>query len=174
VLRQSRLVTELSAAAWKTLVDDFADHANANSNLTVTAWGGAINSYPREKSAFIHRDASFNIYVTGFWNGAAEEAQMQAYLERWREFIEPFWTGGIFQDFADTDCPDYRSSYWGEAFAALVAVKRKYDPSGLFSFSQAIQARPGKPEPVTWPPGVVAALSRPIEAPPSPNEPVAP
>lgn len=163
VLRQARFVSELKALDWITLVDDFADHANLFSTLTLSAWGGAIGAYPREQSAFIHRDAAFNVYVTGFWDGAADEQKMQAYLARWRAFIAPFWTGGIYQDFADADCPDYRYNYWGDAFAALLAVKRKYDPEGLFTFPQAIVARTGETPAATWPPQVVASLDQAIE-----------
>ncbi len=163
VLRQARFVSELQALDWKALVDDFAEHANRFSTLTLSAWGGAIGAYPRERSAFIHRDAAFNMYVTGFWDGAADEQQMQAYLARWRAFIAPFWTGGIYQDFADSDCPDYRSNYWGDAFAALLAVKRKYDPQGLFAFPQAIVARSGETPAATWPPQVAGWLDKAIE-----------
>ena len=163
VLRQSRFVSELGAPDWQTLVDDFAEHANLHSTLTLSAWGGAIGAYPREKSAFIHRDAAFNLYVTGFWDGAAEESRMHAYLRRWRSFVAPFWNGGIYQDFADADCPDYRAAYWGEAFPALLAVKRKYDPRGLFRYAQAVEPRAGRPPAATWPPQVVAWLGRPIE-----------
>ncbi len=163
VVRQARFLEELGASDWKTLVEDFEAHANMHSTLTVAGWGGAIQAYPIEKSAFIHRNAPLNMYVTGFWTSAEEESKMQAYLARWRSFVAPFWNGGIYQDFADTDCPDYRSNYWGDAFAALVAVKRKYDPSGVFKFSQAIEARPGGQPPPTWPPTVVAWLHKPIE-----------
>ncbi len=164
VLRQSRFVSELGAPDWQALVDDFAQHANLHSTLTLSAWGGAIGAYPRENSAFVHRSAAFNMYVTGFWDGAAEEQKMQAYLRRWRGFVAPFWNGGIYQDFADAECPDYRAAYWGDAFPALLAVKRKYDPRGLFRHPQAIAPRAGRQTSPTWPPLVVAWLGRPIEA----------
>lgn len=163
VLRQARFVSELGLPHWQTLVDDFEAHANLNSTLTLAGWGGAISAYPVEKSAFIHRSAALNIYVTGFWRDDQEELKMQAYLARWRSSVAPFWNGGIYQNFADADCPDYRSSYWGDAFPALLAVKRKYDPNGLFRFAQAIEARPGGQPPAVWPPTVVAWLNKPIE-----------
>ena len=161
VLRQSRFVSRLGVPDWRTLVQDFADHANPHSTLTLNAWGGAIGSFPLDDSAFIHRSAEFNLYVTGFWQSLAEEQQMQGYLQRWRDFIAPFWTGGVFQNFADPDCPDYRKSYWGSAFPALLAVKAKYDPAQLFRFAQVIE---GPTQPVAGPPLVKQWLARPIEA----------
>ena len=160
VLRQSRFVSELAERHWQTLVDDFAAHANVYSTLTMNAWGGAIASYPRENSAFIHRSAAFNMYVTGFWKGPADEQRMRLYLQRWRDFIAPYWNNGIYQNFADPECPDYRSNYWADAFPALLAVKTKYDPEGVFRFPQAIE---GASLPVTWPPKVVQWLGKPIE-----------
>ncbi|OUM00330.1 FAD-binding oxidoreductase [Variovorax sp. JS1663] len=163
VLRQARFVSELPPSQWKALVDDHADLSNPASTLTLSAWGGAIADYPLEQSSFIHRQAAFNIYVTGFWDGAGDERRMQAYLARWRASVAPWWTGGIYQNFADLDAPDYRASYWGEAFPALLAVKRKYDPAGLFRVSQGIEAPLGGCEPPRWPPKVVDWLGRPVE-----------
>jgi FAD/FMN-containing dehydrogenase len=161
VLRQSRFSNGMGRADWQQLVADYAAHANPHSPLTLYAWGGAIARVPEEDSAFVHRQAMFNIMVTGIWNGAQEEQQMRSYLARWAQFMQPFWTGGIFQNFADREAPDYRENYWGKAFPALLAVKRKYDPDDVFAFEQSIRGSPAK---VNWPAQVVEWLARPIQA----------
>lgn len=163
VLRQARFVSALTGDDWRTIVDDFADHANRHSTLTIDAWGGAINEFPCESSAFIHRKTAFNMYVTGFWSGAADEQRMRAYLSRWRESVARRWNDGVYQNFADSDCPDYTRNYWCDAYPGLVGVKRKYDPHSWFAFPQMI-APPGTPSlQVTWPSSVVEWLARPIE-----------
>lgn len=159
VLRQSRFIRAASDSELARLIDDFVDTANPHTTLTVDVWGGEIAAYPLERSAFVHRGQNYNIYVTGFWDDDAEQRVLQAYLERWRHWAQPLWNGEIYQNFADPDCPDYRSNYWGRAFPALLAVKRKYDPQQRFTFAQVIE---GPAEPVLWPPGVVDALARPI------------
>ncbi len=160
LLRKARFTSGLNAQDWTNLVESYADHANLHSVLTIDVWGGAINSYPVESSAFVHRDAVFNIYVTGFWEGETEEAQMQTYLKHWEHALEPVWTGGIYQNFADPDLADYARHYWARAYPALAACKQKYDPGNLFVTDQAVV---GSNRPVSWPPRVAESLRQPIQ-----------
>ena len=163
VVRQSRLVSGPTKQGWESIVGSFVEKANPYSTLTVDAWGGMINAYPPERSAFIHRTATFNIYATGFWSDTGDEQQMRAYLSAWRENVAPFWNGGIYQNFADSDCPAFTLNYWGKAYPALVAVKRKYDPSCRFKFAQMISVPGESAPPVSWPPLVKKWLEMPIE-----------
>lgn len=164
ILRKNRFLSKLPPDAWLTLVDDYVDHCNPSSTLTLSAWGGAIDAYPREASAFVHRHTYLNMYLTGWWSGDADKEVMQQYVVRWEKSVEPYWNGEVFQNFADPDLRDYRARYWGDAFPALLAVKRKYDPQGLFDFPQAIKPLPDdRPQAPTWPPKVVHWLARSVE-----------
>ncbi len=160
LLRKARLTSALDKQDWTSLVADYVEHCNIHSTLTIDVWGGAINTYPIESSAFIHRDAIFNIYVTGFWNDEDEELKLRSYLDRWDHALQPVWTGGIYQNFADPDATDYTRQYWGKAYAALAACKQKFDPSNLFKTSQGVVA---STRPVTWPPKVARCLGQPIQ-----------
>ncbi len=161
-LRQARFVSRIAAPEWQAIVADFADHANLYSTLTADAWGGAINAYPVEASSFVHRHADFNLYVTGFWCNAVDEQRVRVYLGRWRERVEPYCTDGVYQNFADADCPDFALGYWGRALPALAAVKAKYDPEARFRFAQMIPPADDDAAAVTWPPLVAQWLARPI------------
>jgi hypothetical protein len=164
-VRHGRFVSGLELADWCCLIDDFVENANLYSTLTLDALGGAINSYPIEKSSFIHRSSVFNMYATGFWikGDREDEERVGAYLNNWSALTQPFWNEHIFQNFPSADVRDYRWNYWGKAFPALLAVKQKYDPDGLFSFPQAIEAEEGESEQVVWPPLVAGKwLKEPI------------
>jgi FAD/FMN-containing dehydrogenase len=41
--------------------------------------------------------------------------------------------GGAYVNEADYFEPDWRRSFWGEQYPRLLAIKRKYDPTGLFT-----------------------------------------
>jgi FAD/FMN-containing dehydrogenase len=160
--RSSRLVSrQLRPADWRTILSHFLANApNRQSVLQIDVWGGAIHSCASESSAFVHRDAAFNIAVTTWWQNKREERKSRSFLSGWGDLVMPFWNGGIYQNFPTADVADYERSYWGPAFPALTAVKHKYDPHRLFDFPQAI--RPGSIGRVSWPPRVIKALGRPI------------
>jgi FAD/FMN-containing dehydrogenase len=165
LVRHSCFISKLPLGEWRSLIDDFLDNSNRLSTFTVDAMGGAVNSYPLEASSFVHRAARFNAFVTGFWikGDRADHEKVQSYIRGWRGIVEPFWNQGVYQNFPHADVPDFRTNYWGKAFPALLAVKRKYDPSSVFAFPQAVDALSTNPGNPVWPPRVVASLSMPIE-----------
>jgi FAD/FMN-containing dehydrogenase len=163
--RCSRLVSRsLGSETWRSILSHFLTHTpNRLSTLQIDVWGGAIASYPRERSAFIHRDVAFNIGLTVWWQDESEETALRSFQSSWSDLLKPFWNGHIYQNFPSADAPDYRSNYWGDAFPALFAVKQKYDPEGLFNFPQSITSGDRKPPPAKWPATIVEALRRPIQ-----------
>lgn len=163
-VRRSRFVSELRLNDWRALLDNFLTDSNHLSSLTIDGMGGAINLFPIEKSAFVHRDSMFNVFVTGFWikGDRHDKEVVDNYIESWSHLIAPFWNGRIFQNFPYPDLQDYYARYWGDAFPALFAVKRKYDPSRRFTFAQAIDTGLSAPPTPTWPPRVVEWLNKPI------------
>jgi hypothetical protein len=163
-VRHSRFVSELQLNDWRALLDNFLTDSNHLSSLTIDGMGGAINSFPIEKSAFVHRDSMFNVYVTGFWikGNRHDKEVVDNYIESWSRLIAPFWNGRVFQNFPYPDLQDYYARYWGNAFPALFAVKRKYDPSRMFTFAQAIDTGLSAPPAPTSPPRVVEWLIKPI------------
>lgn len=162
--RASRYVSrDLGRDDFRALLDHYVTAPSPLDTLYLQALGGTLNTTPRDSSAFIHRNASFLAYLDVFWQDEAEEPAALAWQRGWCATMAPFWNGHCYQNFADPTLADYRHAYWGEAFPALLAVKRKYDPGGLFHFPQMLRPRPGDPnEPPVWPPAVVAALAQPI------------
>ena len=49
------------------------------------------------------------------------------------------YTRGSFINFPIVQPGDYEKNYYGDNLEALKAVKRKYDPEGIFNFEQAIK-----------------------------------
>ena len=161
--RTSRLIGRtIKRREWVDLLALLDTSPNRQSQLFLKAHGGAINAYPRESSAFIHRDAHCNMFLDMFWPTPADRAPAEAFRDKWRDHVQHLSNGHIYQNFPELDAPDYTRNYWGEAYPALAAVKAKYDPGLAFDFPQAV--KPGGAAGVSWPPLVAEALHRPILA----------
>ena len=160
--RTSRLIERLvTAQEWRALLRFMDQSPNRWTQLFLKAHGGALNQYPREASAFVHRQAHFNLFMDTFWPTPQDQAAADAFRKAWQVQVAPLWAGHIYQNFPETDAPDYRRNYWGDAYPALAAVKAKYDPTGAFDFPQAILAADAGP--VRWPEPVARALACPIQ-----------
>ena len=100
--------------------------------LDFSPWGGAYTRVAREATAFAHRDARFLLkHAVVVEPGAAGPGR--EWLARSWELAHPFGTGGIHPNFADTDLDPWDAAYHGANRERLLAVKRRYDPDGVFS-----------------------------------------
>jgi FAD/FMN-containing dehydrogenase len=52
--------------------------------------------------------------------------------------MRPYASGQAYQNYIDPDLTNWQQAYYGGNFARLAAIKKKYDPTRLFTFPQAI------------------------------------
>ena len=130
---------DLTATQWRAILDYYKCTPNQYSYAYLEVYGGAINEYPYEDSAFIHRRAAFDIVLDVFWWSEADKPAAQAFLDGWIALIEPMSNGHIYQNYPRLDQQDYGWRYWGDAQDALYAVKLKYDPADAFRFAQCVK-----------------------------------
>ena len=151
---------------WRGLLNLFAKAPNKYTYFYMEFYGGAINAYPYNNSAFIHRKTVFNAVLDVFWLDEAQHGPAVAFLEAWLAYMEPLSNGHIYQNYPRLNEPNYPYKYWGDAQAGLYAVKVKYDPRMRFNFSQAVIpliSPGGGPGPViVLPPFLQNALDKPI------------
>jgi len=100
--------------------------------ISVHALGGAVGRVPAADTAFAHRDAA--LLVTTF--AAAPASQLAAVREQmagiWHE-LSPH-TSGAYANFLDGSEPAATAAvHPGPARERLAAVRRRYDPAGVFS-----------------------------------------
>ena len=156
----------LAAAEWRSLLEYFKDTPNPYSYAYLECYGGAINAYPPDKSAFVHRDVLFNAVLDVFWLEESQRVAAEQFIEGWAQLVGPMSNGRIYQNYPRLGEPNYAGAYWGDAQASLYAVKCKYDPRMVFKFAQ--QVRPlmapigGLGPRIILPGFLQAALDRPI------------
>jgi hypothetical protein len=165
--KQARYVSmNLSVQQWQSLLDFYMttpNQPNLYSYICLELYGGAMNSYPIEDSAFIHRTSQFSAFMDVFWYDDQQRQLAEAFLARWCLFMDNnFANGEIYQNYPSLDVIDYRRSYFGQAFSGLLAAKRKYDPRNFFRFPQMISPYPDNRDTGPIPAKLAAALNKPI------------
>lgn len=130
--------TPLTPADWQRIIDFFKTSPNSYSLAYLEPYGGAINRYPVEDSAFIHRDVDADLVVDVFWTSQEERTQMEAWLAQFMTLFGGFLNGHVYQNYPDASLQDFATAYWGPAYPKLQQVKTRYDPTNFFHFQQSI------------------------------------
>jgi FAD/FMN-containing dehydrogenase len=116
--------------------------AGGAGGVAFDALGGAVNRVAPSATAFVHRNALFSAqYTTGWTNGAASAgiSNQHAWLRSFWSSMRRYASGQAYQNYIDPDLANWQQAYYGGNYARLSAIKRKYDPAGLFTFPQAIK-----------------------------------
>ncbi|WP_369779639.1 BBE domain-containing protein [Streptomyces sp. R33] len=110
--------------------------------VTLFAMGGASGRPEPGETAYPHRDATFVIDIGTHCMADTPQAGVRRQLARTRALhrtlSRDLETRAAYVNFPDPDLHDWQSAYYGDNYARLLDVKRRYDPSGLFHYAQAI------------------------------------
>jgi FAD/FMN-containing dehydrogenase len=97
----------------------------------VTGWmGGAIDRVAPGTTAFGHREARAFTWIIGCSGDEPVDAVADWVRRVWDD-TAPFASGGVYVNALNAE-RSVRDAYAGEVWERLVAVKRRYDPDGVF------------------------------------------
>lgn len=118
----------------------------ASGYVTLFAMGGDSAAPRPDETAYPHRGATFVIDIGTHWKPGAPPAEVRALLQQTRAAHHMLGrrldTRAAYVNFPDPDLQDWQHAYYGSNYRRLVAVKRRYDPAGLFRYQQAV----GRPD----------------------------
>ena len=103
---------------------------------TLYAMGGAIRRVRPHETAFVHRDARFFIAYQTTWSSPADDRANFDWCESIYAAMRPYVSGYAYQNYIDSELPDWAHAYYGANYPRLQRVKARYDPRGLFRFAQ--------------------------------------
>jgi FAD/FMN-containing dehydrogenase len=103
--------------------------------LLIDAYGGAVNRVTPTATAFPHRRSLASIQYFASGDGASARKWVNAS----RKTLAPATSGSAYVNYIDPDLTNWQQAYYGSNLARLRAVKRRYDPHGLFTFAQSIK-----------------------------------
>jgi hypothetical protein len=104
-------------------------------------WGGKIKEVAPDATAFVHRSADFLFKTEVLWSPTDDPDLIVANLDWIEEYfaaMEPYLTGGTYQNFPDRSLENWAEAYYGANLPRLVETKRAWDPENIFRFQQSI------------------------------------
>ncbi|KFU81806.1 FAD/FMN-containing dehydrogenase [Amycolatopsis lurida] len=102
----------------------------------VDAYGGAIARVPSNESCFPHRSALGSVQIIRGLEGG--EAYARQVIGRVRDELSREYGQAGYVNYIDPEMPEWAKAYYGDSLPRLRRVARKYDPDGLFAFTQGL------------------------------------
>lgn len=94
-----------------------------------------------EGGDFVHRDADLLFKCEALWEPQDDPDLVVAnldWLEGFHAAMQPYLSGGAYQNFPDRGQEDWQHAYYGANFDRLKTVKRAWDPENVFRYGQSI------------------------------------
>jgi FAD/FMN-containing dehydrogenase len=121
------------------LVEQYQSITSPLSSLLLEQFGGAVRRVGRDDTAFVHRDADFNLAIISVWTDPAESDRHIAWARGVHDAVRPFVSGTYVNYLGDEGADRVRAAYGDAVYDRLVALKNRYDPANLFRFNQNIR-----------------------------------
>ncbi|KUL48031.1 hypothetical protein ADL30_35495 [Streptomyces sp. NRRL S-1521] len=132
-------------AAWgrALAVFDLVRLAGQTHELKVLALGGAASDPARTDTAYVHRDALYDVNFLSVANDSPVTAEAERAARRWADAgfaarRPPHADGGAYQNFVDPALRCRRHAYYAENCPRLTGLQAAYDPRGAFRFPQGV------------------------------------
>lgn len=144
--RSAYISRSLSVVDYANILTFFKTVPNDYGMLDLEGYGGNINTYPVQQSAFIHRDVIMDFYAITFFDQVTNDQEKnRLWMISLFEFMQQYTNGHSYQNYPNRDQTGFQWAYWGPYYFQLVAIKKKYDPDNFFNYQQSI-GRPIAPE----------------------------
>ncbi|MBX3055673.1 MAG: FAD-binding oxidoreductase [Anaerolineae bacterium] len=134
-------LTTLDDAAIDTLVEHARRQPAAHSTTDIWYNGGAIQRMDDAAMAFHGRHVNFVINPEANWEHPAEDEENIAWVRDFLAAMQPYSDGSRYLNFPgfQEEGDDMMRTAFASKYDKLVALKRKYDPTNLFSLNQNIK-----------------------------------
>jgi len=135
---RSSFVRELSDDLIDALIASAPGLPLPGSMMLLEHMGGALGRVGPTDTAFSNRDAQYNVSILSTWLNASDDEANIAWTRSTGDALKKFGNGGGYVNYmADEGDAAVRATYEVN-LERLIEVKRKYDPTNVFSANQNI------------------------------------
>lgn len=121
------------------LIDAVGTLPSGHCEIFIAQMGGATSRVPQDATAYRDRNVKFIMNVHGRWETAGEDEAGIGWSRRVFDSATPFSTGGVYVNFMTAEETGRVKMAYGQSYDRLLELKRKYDPTNLFSLNQNIK-----------------------------------
>lgn len=137
---KSHNFSHLSDGAVETVIKYANSLPSPQCEIFIGLIGGQAARVDPEATAYSQRDTQFVLNVHGRWETAAEDQRCISWARDFFDAAAPHATGGVYVNFMTQEEMDrIPAAYKPDAWARLVTVKTKWDPTNLFRMNQNIK-----------------------------------
>jgi FAD/FMN-containing dehydrogenase len=135
---KTRDFAELSDGAISAVVEAARAAPGPECEIFIFHIGGAASRVPVSSTAFPQRNAHFGMNVHSRWRDPSTDKQYVDWARRSFDATATFASGTAYVNFMPGDEGERVESAYGENYARLSEIKRRYDPKNLFRLNQNI------------------------------------
>lgn len=104
-----------------------------------TLGGNIANEDFASTSCYPHRNRSYLSELQSYWRKESQEDSMTAAFEDIQKLLKDAGINAHYRNYPDIKFTEWEKSYYGQHYARLQTIKRKYDPDDLFYYPQSIR-----------------------------------
>jgi FAD/FMN-containing dehydrogenase len=106
-------------------------------HVELDAFGGYVNSIPKDATAFVHRDALYWCHLQAHWPNQNQNESRMAWIQGFYDELKPYLEGAYINA-PDRDLPNALEEYYGSNLPRLREIKSQYDPENVFHYHQSV------------------------------------
>ncbi len=139
--RCAYVIDPLTEQQYQKMVDYYKTTPCVYNIVSMEPYGGATNAVAPSDTAFVHRNAHFDIFTDSFWMNDNEKETAFEWLRNFYESdnTKDLWSDYYYQNYPNATYKNWQRGYFGDNYARLQEVKRKWDPLNVFHFEQSIE-----------------------------------
>jgi FAD/FMN-containing dehydrogenase len=137
---KSSLAPEISDALIDTVVEHVARVPSPHTAVMLEHYHGAYSRPGPTATAYSHRRPTYDVVIISNWTSPADTERNLAWTRELFAAVTPQVSPAAYVNFLDGDegAERVRAAY-GENYARLVTLKRKYDPTNFFRMNQNVR-----------------------------------
>ncbi len=143
---KSHYLSGLSDAAIADIVDGNRNPPSPNTLSSIWNFGGATAAVPAEATAFGDRSMPYMFSIDSVWSAPEDDAVNISWTrDFWQHMQIHSDEGRVYLNFVGLgeEGNDLVQHVFGDNYARLVRIKKKYDPGNIFRFNQNIPPATG-------------------------------
>jgi FAD/FMN-containing dehydrogenase len=132
-------IRELSDEAIATHVEHGANVPNIFSSMHLYPVDGVASRVGPDETAWNYRDAKWSSVIFAADPDPAKKDDIRSWVIDYFEAVHPFSAGGSYINFVADEGPDRVKTSYGDNYARLADMKKRYDPDNFFHLNQNIR-----------------------------------